>query len=101
MINRKQAAELLSSCLSSRHSPTTLEAVYSAGDDVTKALLNAHPDLRLKAANAAEAYVRAAQEEKDYKAAVNALRDALDPDIVKQRQAMVQMRGDDQCESPG
>jgi hypothetical protein len=84
MINRKQAAELLGN-VHARYGncKSLLEAVYSGSDDATKAVLNANPDLRLKAAATAESFIRAVQDEKDFKAALSKVRSTLDPDLHK------------------
>lgn len=83
MINRKQAAELLGRALGVRYGQAVLEAVYSAADGPTKDVLNAHPDLRMKASLAEEARVQALQSEQDYKRVLGQIRIALDTDLRK------------------
>lgn len=81
MITRKQAAELLGTTFGiHRRGLATLEAVYSAADGPTREVLNAHPDLRAKAALADEARVQMLQSEQDYKRVLSQIRLALDGD---------------------
>lgn len=83
MIDRKQAAELLSHAQhSNRVNIARLEAVYSAADAPTRAILDKHPDLRPKLHGCLESEIRAQQDRKDYQRALNTLREDLDPDLV-------------------
>lgn len=64
MLNRKQAAELLSLRLGGHNNPI-LEAVYSGSDEPTMEILRRFPDVRQKAAEAEESRIRADQDRRD------------------------------------
>jgi hypothetical protein len=86
MINRSQARELLENARSARYArtPGLLEAVYAAADPATKAILNANPDLRVKAHQAAESHIRAEQDQRDYQAVLQAVQEQLEPSLKKE-----------------
>lgn len=79
MINRDQAGHLLSDVQHrpSESSRARLEAIYSAADGPAKAVLDRHPDLRLKLHGCIEARIRADQEATDFRVLVHKIRDEL------------------------
>lgn len=82
MIDRKQASELLNNAQhANRINIARLEAIYSAADAPTKAILDKHEDLRPRLHNSIESDIRAHQDRKDYQRALNAIREELDPDL--------------------
>lgn len=96
MIDRKQAAELLNNAQhSSRTNIARLEAIYSAADAPTRAILDKHEDLRPKLHGCVESDIRAHQDRKDYQRALNVLREALDPDLAVKSEDQT---ADDQAE---
>ncbi len=96
MINREQAGELLNAALGGRRK-VLLEALYSAVDEPTKALLAGHPDLRMKAHIAAEARIHSDQSEQDYRDALVRVRDVLAPEI-RQKYEDNMKQSSDACE---
>lgn len=79
MINRKQAAALLRDTWSTSRRADRLDAIYGAADSEALAILNANPDLRIKAKGVQEAQARLNQANADYKVLFTNIASQLDP----------------------